>query len=105
MEIKLVKHEEANFNLDETKCETLSYQTLSMLTDFKVAKVDDDDKQKYVVFKTKDELFENINKYEVDTTKDILINSKGNFFCALKSPVAISKNQEDSNEPADSKEN
>lgn len=113
MKVTLLKKEEVEFNLAEEKCEKLSHNTFRMLTGYKETLHEGCFGPKMVVFKTKEEYQAEAWKYDLDLTKDVLINTKGNIFCYLKeSKRTLTKSQpEDINEqntndaPANTEEN
>jgi hypothetical protein len=84
MNVRLYKQDEADFNLQEEKCEKLSYKTLCMLTDYKEGVEEASNSPKMVAFKTKEEFQKEAWRYNIDTDKEVLINSKGSIFCYLK---------------------
>jgi hypothetical protein len=102
MDVRLYKQNEANFNLQEEKCEKLSYKTLCILTDYKEGHEEATDIPKMVAFKTKEEFQEEAWKYDIDTDKEVLINSKGSIFCYLKEEHRTPEKIESKDAPADS---
>lgn len=101
MKVTLLKKDEVEFNLAEEKCEKLSHNTFRMLTGYKEGDSPiDSSNPKMVVFKTKEEYMEEAWKYDLDLTKEVLINAKGNIFCYLKESkrTPTKRNVEDINE-------
>lgn len=102
MNVRLYKQDEADFNLQEEKCEKLSYKTLCMLTDYKEGVEEASNSPKMVAFKTKEEFQKEAWRYDIDTDKEVLINSKGSIFCYLKEEFGVSTKNENEDVPADS---
>ena len=63
-----------------------------------------DNTQKYVAFKNRDEFFEKMNVYNIDRTKDIIINDKGFFFCPLVTEMLDEAKKEVVNESTNTQE-
>ena len=107
MKVSLLKKEEVDFNLAEDKCEKLSHNMLRLLIGYKVCEHVVSENPKMVVFKTKEEYQEEAWKYDLDLTKDVLINTKGNIFCYLKDETDPIKSQSEENTDAttDTQEN
>lgn len=107
MKVSLLKKEEVDFNLAEDKCEKLSHSMLRLLIGYKVCEHVVNENPKMVVFKTKEEYQEEAWKYDLDLTKDVLINTKGNIFCYLKDETDPIKSQSEENTDAttDTQEN
>ena len=91
MKVNLFKQEEVVFNLQEEKCEKISYDLFCHLTNhLPINKLSEDgmkDSYSYprvVVFKTTEEFHKDGWRYDIDKEKEILINKKGNIFCFLK---------------------
>jgi len=107
MKVSLLKKEEVEFNLAEEKCEKLSHNMFRMLTGYQECGHAVSDNPKMVVFKTKEEYQDEAWKYDLDLTKEVLINAKGNIFCYLKDenmPIK-SQSEENTDATADTKEN
>lgn len=85
MQVNLIKIEEASFTLQEDKCEKISHRLFRQLLDFKCSGENGDNTPKMVVFKTKDDYMKDVCKYDVDLSKDMYVNDKGNIFCFLNS--------------------
>ena len=86
MQVNLIKIDEASFSLQEDKCEKISHRLFRQLLDFKCGEGDDTDgTPKMVVFKTKEDYMKDVCKYDVDLSKDMYVNDKGNIFCFLNS--------------------
>ena len=121
MKVNLFKQEEVEFNLQEEKCEKISYGLLCNLTNhLPINKLSEDDMKicysnnpKVVVFKTTEEFHKDAWRYDIDKDKEVLINQKGNIFCYLKEPkrTPTKSDDEDINEqntndaPANTEEN
>ena len=121
MKVNLFKQEEVEFNLQEEKCEKISYGLLCNLTNhLTINKLSEDDMKicysnnpKVVVFKTTEEFHKDAWRYDIDKDKEVLINQKGNIFCYLKEPkrTPTKSDDEDINEqntndaPANTEEN
>lgn len=84
MNVNLFKKEEVGFNLPEEKCEKVSHNLFRMLIGYEEIKAHESNNPKMVVFKTKEEYQQEAYKYDLDLTKEVLINQKGNIFCYLK---------------------
>ncbi len=84
MKVKLFKQEEVEFNLPDEKCEKISHNLFRSLTGYVDGEDPANDLPKMVVFKTKEEYQQEAYKYDLDLTKEVLINQKGNIFCYLK---------------------
>ena len=93
MNVKLYRQDEADYTIDENKCEKISYKTLCMLTDYKECH-EDSSLPKMVVFKTKEDFQKDAWRYDIDSDKEILINSKGSIFCYLKDGLGTSEKSE-----------
>lgn len=104
MDIKLVKMETFDVKVNEEKCKSFDFNDIMFLANAEY-KYADGENPKYVYFKTRDEFLENMNKYDIDTTKKVLVDNKGNFFCALKSSATITESKENTNESTNSEEN
>ena len=84
MEVNLIKIDEVSFQLQEDKCEKISHRLFRQLLDFNCEDhKDESTAPKMVVFKTKEEYVQNVCKYDVDLSKEMYINQKGNIFCFL----------------------
>lgn len=84
MDVNLIKIDEVSFQLQEDKCEKISHRLFRQLMDFNCEDhKDESTAPKMVVFKTKEEYIQNVCKYDVDLSKDMYINQKGNIFCFL----------------------
>ena len=84
MDVNLIKIDEVSFQLQEDKCEKISHRLFRQLMDFNCDEhKDENTAPKMVVFKTKEEYVQNVCKYDVDLSKDMYINQKGNIFCFL----------------------
>ena len=105
MEIKLVKTEVVDFKLNEVKCKEFDLVDILYFAGVDDKPYKGEDGPRYVAFKTRDEFIANFDNYDIDRTKKILINDKGNFFCPLKSTVTISESKEVVDEPANTEEN
>lgn len=97
MQVNLIKIEEASFTLQEDKCEKISHRLFRQLLDFKCGGENSDNTPKMVVFKTKDDYMKDVCKYDVDLSKDMYVNDKGNIFCFLNS-VETEEEAEEKNE-------
>lgn len=102
MNVRLYKQDEADFNLQEEKCEKLSYKTLCMLTDYQEGVEEASNSPKMVAFKTKEEFQKEAWRYNIDTDKEVLINSKGSIFCYLKEEHRTPEKSESGDASADS---
>ena len=105
MKVSLLKKEEVDFNLAEDKCEKLSHNMLRLLIGYKECGHVVSENPKMVVFKTKEEYQEEAWKYDLDLTKDALINTKGNIFCYLKTDPIKSQSEENTDATTDTQEN
>ena len=84
MDVNLVKIDEVSFQLQEDKCEKISHRLFRQLMDFNCDEhKEESTAPKMVVFKTKEEYIQNVCKYDVDLSKEMYINQKGNIFCFL----------------------
>jgi hypothetical protein len=97
MKVLLVKQDEVEFNLQEEKCEKISHNLFRSLTGYRADEKDSIEIPKMVVFKTKEEYQSEAYKYDLDLTKEILINSKGNIFCPLKDDKTPTKSKSEEN--------
>lgn len=96
MEVNLIKIDEVSFQLQEDKCEEISHDLFRKLMDFKCDEHNEDcNVPKMVVFKTKEEYVQNVCKYDVDLSRKMYINQKGNIFCYLNAngPTNVSDEQ------------
>lgn len=116
MKVNLFKQEEVEFNLQEEKCEKISYGLLCNLTNhLPINKLSEDDMKicwsnnpKVVVFKTTEEFHKDAWRYDIDKEKEVLINQKGNIFCYLKAEDTTktpNKSEEAADVTTDTQEN
>lgn len=104
MKIEIVKTETTPFEVHEDKYKSFQFNDIMFLSGKEYQPVSNST-PRYVVFKTREEFLENVNMYDVDTTKEVLINNKGNFLCPLKASVTITESKEVINESTDTEEN
>lgn len=97
MKVVLVKEDMVDFNLQDEKCEKISHNLFRSLTGYRDEKPTTRQEPLMVVFKTKEEYQEEAWKYDLDLTKDVLINTKGNIFCYLKDETNPIKSQSEEN--------
>lgn len=108
MKVKLFKQEEVEFNLSDEKCEKISHNLFRSLTGYVDVEDPANDLPKMVVFKTKEEYQAEAHKYDLDLTKEVLINTKGNIFCYLKGEDTTqtqNKSEETADVTTDTEEN
>lgn len=103
MEIRLVKKETRDFNIDEEKCKSFDFDDIMFLTGAKYEPSSDGKYEEYIAFKTRDEFIANVADYDIDTSKKVIINEKGYFFCPLKSFSCITPNKKKNDETGNTK--
>jgi hypothetical protein len=101
--LNLVKIEETTFKVDVEKSKKFKLDDILFLSG-KTYEPKTDNIQKYVAFKNRDEFFEKMNIYNIDRTKDIIINDKGFFFCPLVTDMLDEAKKEVVNESTNTQE-
>ena len=56
-----------------------------------------------VVFKTKEDYMKSVCKYDVDLSRDMYVNDKGNIFCFLNDSIAGEAQETDTDKTAETK--
>lgn len=95
MEVLLIK--EANYDFNESKFTAIPNEVFTTLVGDPIMALEDT-KPKVIMYESKDEYIKNAERHNIDESKSVYVNQKGQIFCYLKEENGSTDTEENKGE-------
>ena len=92
MEVLLIR--EANYDFNESKYTAIPNEVFTTLVGDPIM-TDGENKPKIMMYESKDEYIRNADRHNIDKTKSVYVNQKGQIFCYLKDENGSTNTEKD----------